>query len=466
MSNFDAGSLYHTLLSVPNPNSEVQQRAYEYAKKQNDSAMFIKLLSLENLESEIDKKISQQSDAEVLVTWASKPNRTSKELQERFKKENRATLLGKLAERSDLPKELYLAFAQMQKPTLSLTILGNSAAPVEAKLEAAKYAINGLKSSSTTSSKVSRIFKGQDPKVIQIAISHNKAFGSLEALSALAAPEDSELMANRFKHLVDSGLDSLSEWHNTYSVKNLFTNLNPTGKQIVRKILKEQQDAGKLRYVSSTILDLLNAPDVDPLDLALQEVKESNNSDAIDTALNQIVQGSNRGILRAALNSAVQNPATKVATLILYHSDCEYKTLPLLVARLKGDVNGLATVLASHRDATLYDLVFLQNDKFSEKAVKDGVPTRELIAQLAKLGSTGALASSKVGKVAPEELIEHIPVNIALNYIPVYSSNYINKALSGNDNAWKYFENLIGDWSNPLPGLIETSLSFAKEEQA
>jgi hypothetical protein len=44
------------------------------------------------------------------------------------------------------------------------------------------------------------------------------------------------------------------------------------------------------------------------------------------------------------------------------------------------------------------------------------------------------------------------------------AANYINENLGSDDNAWKYFENLLPDWSNSLPALIETSKSFAAEE--
>ena len=464
MSYTNASTLYMTLISIPEPTEENQLRAFEYAARSKDIPIFLRLLALTNLSTSIEKEISKRSEAELLAVWASKATRTTEELITRFKNESRATLLTQLAERPNLPAELYLTFAKMGKPTISTTLLKNTTVPKEAKIIAAKSAIAGMKGSSTTQSKVSALFTDQDPEVVSAALVNTN---SLPAVAALVDKVPSSEYLNAVKQLVKlvtEGREYLGEWYNSNALTSVFKTVDAPSKQILRDLIKSEDAKGSLKYASSSIKNLVNAPDVDPIDTAIALIPSTSDMHEITSLLKIVQAGGSRYQIKNALGLMLSNENSSNQVLVDNVRELDYRGTPLLINRIKNDMDLLKQIFTGYVDSSIADMVFIKNNTFLDKACGDGVDNRELLSEICSGNVANMLSKTQLGRLAPAELLVYADVKTSLENLGVVATEFINENLQGHDLAWKYFENLLPDWSNSLPALIETAKSFAAEE--
>lgn len=466
MSLNNVRNMYVTLLKGKEPTVEIQEKAFSYAEKQKDVTLFIQLLNCPNLDPNLEKKISLRSEADILVVWASNKARTTEQLLERFKKESRTTLLTQLAERDGLPKELYLQLAKMGKPTLSQSLLKNTNAPDEAKIIAAKYAVSGMKGNSTTESKVQSLFEKQSEEVNIAAISTVKAIGALAALTKILNGKESSLIATQFEKIISSREDYLNEWHNTQAILSIFRLIDPEGKARVRAVIKNEDESGHMRFVSSEIKNLINAPDIDPIETAAKEILTVEDHQEIDNLITQVERSGNRRLLRMAIDNAVLNPYTKNLTLATNMNHVDYRDRAKILERIKNDIDALTYVFQGYLDSTIVDAVFKKGYNFLDNAMGDGVDNREFIKHLATISrpTINQLTRTNLIKIAPSELLPYADVTSMLDNAPELARQTINDSLAGNAKAWVYFENLLPDWENSLPDLLLTATTFASEE--
>ena len=464
MSYTNASTLYQTLISSAEPSVENQLRAFEYAARSKDTPILLRLLALPNLDSNIEEKISKRSEAEILAAWASKSTRTTEELITRFKNESRATLLTQLADKANLPTELYLTFAKMGKPTISTTLLKNASVPKEAKIIAAKSAISGMKGSSTTQSKVSALFTGQDSEVVSAALVHTNSLPAIAALVDKVPTEQYLNAVNQLVKLVEQGREYLGEWYNSNALTSVFKTVDAPAKQVLRELIKREDVKGSLKYASSSVKNLINAPDIDPIDTAISLIPGETDMNEISALLKIVQGGGSRYQIKNALQLMIANENSSNQVLVDNVRELDYNSTPLLVTRIKNDMELLKQIFSGYVDSTISDLVFIKNNTFQPNACGDGVDTRELLSEICKGNVSNMLSKTKLARIAPKELIMYADVRTSLENLSLTAAEFINENLGSDDNAWKYFENLLPDWSNSLPALIETSKSFAAEE--
>jgi DNA-binding phage protein len=464
MSYTNASTLYQTLISSAEPSVENQVRAFDFATRSKDVNILLRLLALPNLDASIEEKISKRSEAEILAAWASKSTRSTDDLITRFKNESRATLLTQLADKANLPTELYLTFAKMGKPTISTTLLKNSAVPKEAKIIAAKSAISGMKGSSTTQSKVSELFKGQDEEVISMALINTNSLPSVAALIDKVPTSQHINAVNQVVKLVEEGHQYLGEWYNSNSITTIFKTVEPAAKKILRDLIRKEDSKGALKYAASSMKNLVNAPDIDPIDTAIAQIPNETDMNEI-TALLKIVQvGGVRHQIKHALQLMIANINSSNQVIVDNYRELDYNSTPLLINRIKNDMDLLKQIFTGYVESSVSDMVFIKNNAFQPLACGDGVDNRKLLAEICTGNVANMLSKTKLGRFAPDELIMYADVKTSLENLGSVAANYINENLGSDDNAWKYFENLLPDWSNSLPALIETSKSFAAEE--
>lgn len=458
-------NMYYTLLKRKDVSVEIQEKAFNYASRVDSVDLFVTLLNLSNLDEAVEEKISKRGEADVLACWASKPKRTTTELLERFKKENRATLLSQLAERDGLPAELYNQLAELGKPSLSQAIIKNKGADLNAKIKAAKTAISGMRGNSTVEGKVKSLFEGQDPQVVNQAIESVKAIGALSALSSTTDQIDSIKVANQLKKIITDREDSLSEWYNGNAIKNIFNRVNADGKKIIREQIKAEEESGSLKWANSEVRKIATAPDVDPIDIAIDAIKTSSNIDEISINLDFVDKNGQRGRAKEAVLAAIENEVATACLVVKYLNKIDYREYHLLVKKSRNCMAALKTILSGYVDSYIQEQIFFENNIFQENVCRDGVSTRLLLKELSSNKHViSQLARGKVGKIVPKEILEYADIQSISNSAPNLVYEEVEKLISADERAWVFFENLLPDWENSLPELIQTAKLLAENE--
>ena len=126
--------LYLNLLESREVPLELQHRIFANAVANKDHALAVKLLNHPSLDQSVDDKLRDVEAAAVKAAWAARPGRSTAELTALVDAEKRANVLTALAERTDLPEEVYVAIAAKATGIKTLSALvSNSNAPSEAR---------------------------------------------------------------------------------------------------------------------------------------------------------------------------------------------------------------------------------------------------------------------------------------------------------------------------------------------
>ena len=146
-----------------------------------------------------------------------------------------------------------------------------------------------MKGSSTTQSKVSELFKGLDEEVISMALINTNSLPSVAALIDKVPASQYINAVNQVVKLVEEGHQYLGEWYNSNSISTIFKTVDPAAKKILRDLIRKEDSKGALKYASSSMKNLVNAPDIDPIDTAIAQIPNETDMHEI-TALLKIVQ--------------------------------------------------------------------------------------------------------------------------------------------------------------------------------
>ena len=130
-------NLYHNMLTSTDGSvlgGEMQERIYRHcvARKEND--LLVTLAKYPNLDSGIDAKIKEHDDLNVIVAWATRPNRASTELAERLLSDKRVAVLTPLAALPGLPPEVYATIAKVNSANLAEILAGNTSVPLPIRI--------------------------------------------------------------------------------------------------------------------------------------------------------------------------------------------------------------------------------------------------------------------------------------------------------------------------------------------
>ena len=116
-------TVYQAFLSVENPDPEIQKQVFNYGVRTRNQELLATLTKIENLLPEIDEAIGDQGSAVVKAAWAARKGRTQEDLVNLVMREKRIKVLTALAERTDLPQEVYKVIAEKSNGQGSLNAL-------------------------------------------------------------------------------------------------------------------------------------------------------------------------------------------------------------------------------------------------------------------------------------------------------------------------------------------------------
>lgn len=118
-------SLYISLLALPNPSAELQERVFAYAKSKKSSKAMLALIRLENLTDELDAKLGLNPSAHVLAEWIARKPRPPEVLEQIVLKAKSQKVLQVLAEQENLGPDVYKRIAEKHDPGSSVALYQN-----------------------------------------------------------------------------------------------------------------------------------------------------------------------------------------------------------------------------------------------------------------------------------------------------------------------------------------------------
>lgn len=116
-------TVYQAFLAVENPEPEIQKQVFSYGVRTKNQELLASLAKIENLLPEIDQALRDQGSAVVKAAWAARKGRTQEDLVNLVMREKRIKVLTALAERTDLPQEVYKVIAEKSNGQGSLNAL-------------------------------------------------------------------------------------------------------------------------------------------------------------------------------------------------------------------------------------------------------------------------------------------------------------------------------------------------------
>lgn len=130
-------TLYRNMLITNDGNAlstEMQERIYRHCVARKDTPLLVTLAKYPYLDAGIDARIKDHDDLNVIVAWATRPKRTSKELTERLLSDKRVAVLKPLAALPDLPAEVYETIAKVNSANLAEILAGNPSVPLPIRI--------------------------------------------------------------------------------------------------------------------------------------------------------------------------------------------------------------------------------------------------------------------------------------------------------------------------------------------
>lgn len=155
--SIEIAQVYKSLLANAKPSYNLQIKIFNYASRTKNTDLLARLASHADLDTSVDLLLKGSDYAAVKAAWASRDGRTVQDLQDLVKGEKRVKILQALAEKENLPEELYEAIANQSKGQGALTALCmNQSVSFETRKVAAKnFAIIADELDGSRSSKLS-----------------------------------------------------------------------------------------------------------------------------------------------------------------------------------------------------------------------------------------------------------------------------------------------------------------------
>lgn len=130
--------LYRNMLVNTDGNAlstAMQERIYRHCIARKDTPLLVTLAKYPHLDAGIETRIKGHDDLNVIVAWATRPNRTSAELAERLLSDKRVAVLKPLAALPDLPAEVYETIAKVDSANLAEILAGNPSVPLPIRIK-------------------------------------------------------------------------------------------------------------------------------------------------------------------------------------------------------------------------------------------------------------------------------------------------------------------------------------------
>ena len=443
----DASFVYQSMISKETPVN-VQNRVFNYAAKNKDVELLIKLSQLTNLDAEIDEKLSKRQEAEVLAAWASRQGRTTDALIERFASEKRATLLTQLAQRTDLPEALYLQIAKHESASVGEAILKNSSAPEAARITAAKHALRSVRASWSTHQRVTDLFRGAPAQAALVGLEHAPSLQHLCGLLGTIDRSNHNAVVDKTIELLITKSTELDYTTRT-NMDTVWSTLGADQRTRLISGINEAVSADKLSFNGGGhfLKDLISRPVIDPIERALEIIVSSVDETEIRIALNETVNKGNYTQRREALHRAVLN------------INCPVDAITSQVGFMDRDDLGTLAERVIDNDDIILDLLKISASNVAPVVVKAGKDLRNYVEKVAAGSETPVWARFLVSHINDTSFA--ISVLGAKDVLTDYSLAPAARKLMldrlGEDNSrWELLERLIVEWSGTLPDLLNS----------
>jgi hypothetical protein len=442
MANISASSYFDVLLTDGAP-VEFQRRALKFAEDTKNVALMVKLAQLKSLDSEIDASLSKRGEADVLIAWASRPGRTTEELITRFAKEKRATLLSELAARTGLSETLYNELAKHTSVSVSVALLGNSAAPLTARLKASERAISSVRESYSTSYNVSSMFRDLPQEVrdhaVRFATTPAQISGLVDHLSDAAIRQAANHLAAMLRSK-DVG------WSGRSTLETIWEKLDTDARREFQVELANV--VSEAAHISSTHFasEYVNRPVVDPVSDAIRMLAVETDSDEIRTLYATTVNASYQK-RQEAFQAAIRNLNSPFDLLTSDLRWADESDMVALATRPDFDEDAALLLLSNRGGTEIFEI-------FSK--VHDG---EKLLRRLS--GPNGEMPfwveHVTMLRNNPKLALGLFNVNAALSneFLIDEARKLILDRLGDDDKRWQTFQGLVGEWTSTLYSLLD-----------
>jgi hypothetical protein len=453
MANTTARFVYEALLSH-DATPEVLRRVYAYADRMKDTDLLVSLTAHPKLDAELESMLAARSEADVLSAWAGRPGRTTEQLIARFAKEKRATLLTSLAQRSDLPEELYNQLANSGLATVCEALALNANAPLAARVDAAGGITRRIKDTYNAPRQVRSLLGECPQEVIDAAALGTTRFGVMAGLVEKVTPEVSVEMAR----LAPALAAKVEGWGARHLLSDFWTGMkSPVARQAFKDAVVAyvaQVDAGNATLENSYLREYATVDLNDPIANALLVLENGGSDDEIREAF-KLTIGSSYGTRSIAANLGAKHACIPLESLLEHIRQLEAPALQLVVARLDGDL-AKAGQLLEHGDSDVFDALVAHG--FDLEAL-----IRALHARMSHLPYWVHRKSEFYRNTAL--VIDLLGVTDVLRYdsgtVAATARALILERLGENPEMWEMFERLAPEWSGSLPALLDAVIGLS-----
>jgi hypothetical protein len=474
MSN-NITNFYKSVLLLQDLSQSVQNRIYQYGMKHNNYDLLSDLIKRDDLDKNIEEKLSHVSAVNVKVEWAKKKHRTNQELSDLIRNEKRVKVLSALASREDTPDVIYKAIAEHGKGQALEALLINNKVEQDIKSIAAKrYALStNVKNSLKT---VHHIILRNDPIVSDIIAQYSKSLHlGIAALTAAGSSAKEESINNILK-LYSSYLDEFQSAHyneNYIAVsvaEELVTALKSsdyTNKTIIKEcknVLKNcKSKVNSQSYYSSKVDDAIN-------DLDLIIIKEKSTVSIIDLAKNAKTDNDKKSLLERInkLRNVENSVYIAIARNENYTADEVYD---ILSDKYFGWYGNRALIyclnlLPADKAAAIYlNSYQVGDDSILERFSNPYQLLHESIKLSIKKGNGNIHPGLIKSKYINKEIIKSLPLSIFRDQsVPLNITSelieYMTSSLGDSESAWETVSVLGDQYDGSCYELIKLSKSL------
>ena len=453
MAHTNARFVYEALLSH-DATPEVLRRVYVYADRSKDTDLLSRIAQHRNLDAELESTLAARSEADVLSAWAGRPGRTTEQLMARFAKEKRATLLTSLAQRADLPEELYNQLAGSGLATVCEAVALNGAAPLAARVTAAGGITRRIKDTYNAPRQIRSLLGDCPQEVIDAAALGSTRFGAITGLIEKVSPEVSVEVARAAVPLAAK----VEGWNARSMLSEFWSGLkSPAARQAFRDSVVAfvaDVDAGKASMENSYLREFATINLSDPVSDALHTLQQGGTDDEIRHAFN-VATGASYQMRSLAANLGAKYDCIPVDRFFDFVRNLEAPALKHVVSRLNGDL-GTAARLLDSADSDVFTALIEQGYDFEALV-------RSMHNRSANLPHWVHRSSQFYRNTALA--LDLLSVNQALcfEYGTVASAarDMMLERLGEQPDRWETFERLAPDWSGSLPRLIDAVIGLS-----
>lgn len=480
----EISQVYKALLANPKQSLSFQKKVYDFGLKTKNPELLAKLASHPDLHPEIDLQLKAADYAAVKAAWASRQGRTFSELEDLVKGETRVKILQALAEKENLPEELYVAIATQSKGQGALaTLCVNQSISDETRILAAKNLAEKLETKSEgknrnnkTENVVSMILTSfSDLADIFVEYSSNQSALITAANSGYLQPKNQMKMASIIQSSVEQLKNDSSPYaYHSYSwipetVKNMTTygKIDKEASSIIcsaLSTLKKYHEDRSSSYYSDDVKDAIrkvsdnSSKEFIDYIKAVNECKSREELKDLIQRLNVLISNSSRSSLNIRPESVslavIAHPFSDSALIDEVASWLTWYTYRQAV-KLTSDPRKLAVLL--------FHFPYLGYESVLAKSSDPHKLLEILVSTFIEKGSQ--IPSELLGsKYMSKEIVNKLPLSVLYcDTLPGFLLQMIGENLEkglSNDNSWSTFESLGKDFNGTLDDLIRVSNSI------